>query len=43
MDGVVNIEDYDQHSNPMREDDDDDQAYVKIRMKTTLLMKNRTP
>ena len=45
MDGVANIEDYDQYSNPMREDDDDDddEAYVKTRMNTTLPMKNRTP
>ena len=43
MDGVANIEDYDQYGNPMREDDDDDEAYVKRRMKTTLPMKDRTP
>ena len=33
MDGVANIEDYDQYGNPMREDDDDDEAYVKRRSK----------
>ena len=29
MDGVANEEDYDQYGNPMREDDDDDEVYVK--------------
>ena len=43
MDGVANKEDYDQYGNPMREDDDDDEAYVKIRINTTLPKKDRTP
>src|ERR1041385_7823958 len=43
MDGVANIEDYDHYGNPMREDDDDDEGYVKRRMKTTLPMKDHTP
>ena len=43
IDGVANIEDYDQYGNPAREDDDDNEAYVKRRMKTTLSMKNGTP
>ena len=29
MDGVANEEDYDQYDNPVREDDDDDEVYVK--------------
>ena len=29
MDGVANEEDYDQYGDPMREDGDDDEAYVK--------------
>ena len=29
VDGVANEEDYDQYGNPMREDDDDDEVYVK--------------
>ena len=32
MGGVANEEDYDQYGNPMREDDDDDEVYVKIRI-----------
>ena len=36
MDRVANEEDYDQYGDPMREDDDDDEAYVKRRIKTTL-------
>ena len=36
MDGVTNKEDYDQYGNPMREDDDDDEVYVKRRINTTL-------
>ncbi|KAI5005827.1 hypothetical protein ZWY2020_033070 [Hordeum vulgare] len=43
MDGVANEEYHDQYDNPMREDDDDDEAYVKKRIKTTWLRKNRTP
>ena len=43
MDGVANKEDYDQYGNPMMEDDDDDEAYVKIRINTTLPKKDRTP
>ena len=43
MDGVANEEDYDQYGNPMREDDDDDEAYVKRRIKTTLPKKDHTP
>ena len=43
MDGVANEEDYDQYGNPMREDDDDDEAYVKRRINTTLPKKDRTP
>ena len=43
MDVDANEEDYDQYGNPMREDDDDDEAYVKRRIKTTLPMKDRTP
>ena len=43
MDGVANEEDYDQYGNPMREDDDDDEVYVKRRINTTLPKKNRTP
>ena len=43
MDGVANEEDYDQYGNPMREDDDDDEAYVKRRIKTTWRRKDRTP
>ena len=43
MDGVANEEDYDQYGNPMREDDDDDEAYVKRRIKTTLRKKDHTP
>jgi hypothetical protein len=43
MDGVTNEEDYDQYGNPMREDDDDDEAYVKRRINTTLPKKDRTP
>ena len=43
MDGVANEEDYDQYGNPMREDDDDDEVYVKRRIDTTLPKKNRTP
>ena len=31
MDGVTKEEDYDQYGNPMREDDDDDEVYVKRR------------
>ena len=41
MDGVANEEDYDQYGNPMREDDDDDEVYVKRRINTTLPKKNR--
>ena len=36
MDGVANEEDFDQYGDPMRADDDDDEAYVKRRSKTTL-------
>ena len=36
MDGVANEEDYDQYGDPMREDDDDDEAYIKRRNRTTL-------
>jgi hypothetical protein len=43
MDGVTNEEDYDQYGNPMREDDDDDAAYVKRRINTTLPKKDRNP
>ena len=44
MDGVANEEDYDQYGDPMREDDaDDDETYVKRRMKTTLPTKDRNP
>jgi hypothetical protein len=43
MDGVANEEDYDQYGNPVREDDDDDEAYVKRRINTTLPKKDRTP
>ena len=43
MDGVANKEHYDQYGNPMREDDDDDEAYMKRRIKTTLPKKDRTP
>ena len=44
IDGVANEEDYDQYGDPMREDDaDDDETYVKRRMKTTLLTKYRNP
>ena len=43
MHGDANEEDYDQYGNPMREDDDDDEAYVKIRIKTTWRRKDRTP
>ena len=42
-DGVANEEDYDQYDNPLREDDDDDEVYVKRRMKTTLPTKDRNP
>ena len=40
MDGVANEEDYDQYDNPMREDDDDDEVYVKRRINTTLPKQN---
>ena len=40
MDGVANEEDYDQYDNPMREDDDDDEVYVKRRISTTLPKKS---
>ena len=44
MDGVANEEDYDQYGDPMREDDaDDDETYVKRRMKTTLPTKDHNP
>ena len=43
IDGVANEEDYDQYGNPMREDDDDDEAYVKRRINTTLPKKDRNP
>ena len=44
MDGVANEEDYDQYGDPMREDDaDDDETYVKRRMKTPLPTKDRNP
>ena len=44
MDGVANEEGYDQYGDPMREDDvDDDETYVKRRMKTTLPTKDRNP
>ena len=43
MDGVANKEVYDQYGNPMREDDDDDEVYVKRRINTTLPKKNHTP
>ena len=43
MDRVANEEDYEQYDNPMREDDDDDEACVKIRINTTLLKIDRTP
>ena len=43
MDGVANEEDYNQYGNPMREDDDDDEVYIKRRINTTLPKKNRTP
>ena len=43
MDGVTNEEDYDQYGNPMREDDDDDEVYVKRTINTTLPKKNHTP
>ena len=39
MDGVANEEDYDQYGNPMREDDDDDEAYVKRRINLHYLRK----
>ena len=43
MDGVTNEEDYDQYDNPMREDDDDDEVYIKRRINTTLPKKDHTP
>ena len=43
MDGVANEQDFDKYGNPMREDDDDDEVYVKRRMKTTLPTKDRNP
>ena len=43
MDGVANEEDYDHYGNPMREDDDVDEVYVKRQISTTLPKKNRTP
>ena len=43
MDGVANEEDYDQYGNPMREDDDDDEVYIKRRINTTLPKKDRIP
>ena len=43
MDGVANEEDYDQYGNPIREDDDDDEVYVKRRINTTLPKKDHTP
>ena len=43
IDGVANEEDYNQYGDPMREDDDDDEADVKIRSKTTLPKKDQTP
>ena len=43
MDGVTNEEDYDKYGNPMREDGNDDEVYVKRRINTTLPKKNRTP
>ena len=43
MDGVANEEDYEQYGNPMREDDDDDEVYVKRRISTTLPKKDHTP
>src|SRR5664279_2490389 len=36
LDGVANEEDYDQYGDPMREDDDEDEAYIQRRSKTTL-------
>ena len=42
MDGVTNEEDYDQYGNPMREDDDDNELYMKRRIKTALPKKDRT-
>ena len=42
MDGVANKEYCDQYGNPMREDDDADEVYVKRRINTTLLKKDHT-
>ena len=43
MDGVANEVDYDQYGNPMREDDNDDEVYVKSRINATLPKKDSTP
>jgi hypothetical protein len=43
INGVANEEDYDQYDNPMREDDNDDEAYVKRRINTTLPKKDHNP
>ena len=42
MDGVAYEEDYDQYDNVMMEDDDEDEAYMKTRIKTTLPKKDHT-
>ena len=39
MGGVANEEEYDQYGNPMREDDNDDDVYVKRRIKPNYLRK----
>ena len=36
MNGVANEEDYDNYGDPMREDEDDNEVYVKRRSKTML-------
>ena len=43
IDGGANEEDYNQYGDPLREDNDDDEPYVKIRSKTTLPKKDRNP
>ena len=43
IDGVANEEDYNQYGDPLREDDDDDEPYVKRRSKTKLPKKNHNP
>ena len=43
MDGVASEENYDQYGNPMREDDVDDEAYMKRRINTTLPKQDGNP